>query len=508
LKVENRILRGVSLVALGISVSTFIGVLFHPILARLLGPEGYGDFGVLMALFMVSSYVFLFGMNKSARKHLAEYDGLKQGIMSFCVLAVVFSGLLAFLLGLMIFSSCVFLGNCITENLIYLLALSSPAIIASNLHNITISFLYSQFEEDKAESINIVRKLIFFLGSIILVYHGFGIEAVAALLFLAPMVSAALGLHYVSRSIGFSLDAAKNIHEKIFREIIEFAALIFLINLFIYLHLYFDLILIALFQGSEQAGVYKAMSVIAHFLWFIPLAVNKVSLYNFSEMVSNSRQDEIENYVGYVVNKQQPFIALLGLGVIVLAEPFVQVYYGESFLQGAIILQILVIGSVLGSSAMVVSSALEATGKIIYSMKAALTAAAINIVLGLILIPSHGMFGAAVATAISYTSMMFTYFYYYFKATGFNLLKQIGWGKVLFSTVLTSLVLFPAKTLLDNHLMELIAIPIIGASIYFVLSVRLGIYKVSEFKNLLNQLLGVKTKFLDKLFDLIKRIEP
>jgi len=438
-------------------------------------------------------------------KYLVEFEQQKRQIAVILLIIVVVLGLIPSLAGLGLLMS--FMTTSYSPgNLVFLLALSMPAIIASNIHNIATAFLYTEYNEGRAEIIEVIRKILFLTGSLVLAYLGYGLIGIGFFLFISPLLTGLVGIYYYEKITDFlsrkqSFQATGHI-----KPILRFGFLILLINFFMNLHLHLDVILVEIFQNSRQTGIYKGMSVLSHFLWIIPAATAEIALHNFSDMSSNSEIKKIRHFVEFIISKQVAFLALLGVGMLVLAEPFIALYYGGSFLPGAIVLQLLTVGSVLGASSTIISPTLEATGNIVDAVKAAGLAAMLNVILNIFLIPYYGMIGAAIATSISYASMMVVYSYYYSSHMGYNPLLKVKWRKIAFSVGITFLILSVFKNIFNSPLSQIIILPPLGAFVYILLSIRLGILNSSEVREF-GQILGIKPKYLNKVLDVVEWIE-
>lgn len=486
----EKIVKGFSAAAIGLLLINLIGLIFQPLIARILGPAEYGYFGVFVSFFTILSYTFILGVDEGSKKFLNRYSEQKLGISLTALFIVVCSGLISAAIGLILFLMSQY--SILFENnmTIMLLIAALIAILPLNLFNLSTAFLYSDFKEYIAEILHVLSRLIFLGGSTMLVYLGYSFWIIPFTLFFSYLLTSLIGLssYYFYKSNILSLSFKSINLPNHFFNLLKFGGTIVLINFFFNLHLHFDVVVVNWLLNAENAGIYKAMIVIAHFLWLVPAASSKILLHNFSELVSESREYEIVNLTNKVFYYSILISCLLGVGIISLAEPFISLYYGQQFVEGVIVLKVLAVGAVIGFSAMILSPALEALDKEFYSAKATLFSALTNIILTLVLIPLLGIVGAAIATSVSYTSMLIFYMYYYRLETQSTALNFRQIAKMLLNTIFVYFVMYICKLFLVSQFYKLLILPIIGLFAFVVGALLLQLIEPNELKYLRNLL--------------------
>jgi len=84
-----------------------------------------------------------------------------------------------------------------------------PAIIASNIHNIATAFLYTEYNEGRAEIIEVIRKILFLTGSLVLAYLGYGLIGIGFFLFISPLLTGLVGIYYYEKITDFFIPKTK-----------------------------------------------------------------------------------------------------------------------------------------------------------------------------------------------------------------------------------------------------------------------------------------------------------
>lgn len=151
--------------------------------------------------------------------------------------------------------------------------------------------------------------------------------------------------------------------------------------------------------GPAELGLYSVAVAWAEALWFLPTTLSAVQR---PDLVRGSRRDAAATAARMF--RLAALITVLSIGVFVVAAPFLCVtVFGSQFAGSVDQLRVLVLGS-LGVVAMKqLGSALTAQGRPTLTSIAISASFLATIVLDVLLIPSHGGMGAALASAIAYS---------------------------------------------------------------------------------------------------------
>ena len=164
-------------------------------------------------------------------------------------------------------------------------------------------------------------------------------------------------------------------------------------------------IFLGVFASTEQVGIYNAANRTSLLTNFVLIAVNSIAAPKIAALYW---QGELEMLGRLVRNstKIMTAIAFVPLMIFVFAPKVVMGIFGPQFIKGAAVLTILGLGQFINVATGSVGFLLTMTGheriwRNIFGFSATL-----NVVLNILLIPRLGIYGAAIATAISLSLQM------------------------------------------------------------------------------------------------------
>jgi len=197
-----------------------------------------------------------------------------------------------------------------------------------------------------------------------------------------------------------------------------------------------------------MVGIYNVVLPTALLFLFFAKASSKILLPMVSELWS--KNDYKRLFAGVQLLYRYMFIITLPLiiSIFVFAPLFIETLFGQEYLGGIVAFRIVLVG-VLGYVIAANNHAIiTAVGKPTLVMKIVLFAAVANIVLNILLIPSLGIVGAAIATAISYICMLLLSTNYVSKFVAMESPWKV-WLRVTLSGMIFTAVLFfiPLKIL-------------------------------------------------------------
>ena len=176
------------------------------------------------------------------------------------------------------------------------------------------------------------------------------------------------------------------------------------------------MILLGIFGSSHDLGLFGTASRIAMLVGFVGLAVNSITAPKLA--AEHKKGDDI------TLLSALPLV----MAIIIFPEWLMNLF-GDAFQSAATPLLILAAGELVNLATGSVAYLLMMTGNHAYYRRATVIAAALNIVLGLILIPEYGATGAAMSTAASVACVNLVSAYYAWRQLHFlpvpNLLARI-----------------------------------------------------------------------------------
>ncbi|NHN29397.1 flippase [Paenibacillus sp. S3N08] len=193
-------------------------------------------------------------------------------------------------------------------------------------------------------------------------------------------------------------------------------------NIATFLNYRADLMMIALFVNSAAVGIYAISVSVAEQLWFLSRAVSMVLFPKISSLNSEDERNRLTSVVGRCV------LALSIVGGLIfyfMSGWFINLMFGADYAVGALALQLLLPGIILGSLERIIANDLSGRGKPGIVMKVSFITVSCNLLLNLLLVPRFGMIGASIATSTTYTISSIIYVVIFKRLTGVAYLNFI-----------------------------------------------------------------------------------
>ncbi len=184
-------------------------------------------------------------------------------------------------------------------------------------------------------------------------------------------------------------------------------------NLFQFFNYRLDVFIVNYFLGPASVGIYIVSVMVTELLWYLP---NAVGFVIFPKSAATS-PEAMNAFTPRVFRITLGLTALGALGLAALAKPLIQVIYSSAFVGAYVPMLVLLPGVVLLGGAKVLTNEIAGRGYPHYNSVNAGLAIVLTVVLDLVLIPRHGIVGAALASTIAYTAIFFTAIGFYITVT-------------------------------------------------------------------------------------------
>jgi O-antigen/teichoic acid export membrane protein len=186
------------------------------------------------------------------------------------------------------------------------------------------------------------------------------------------------------------------------RALLRFGSISYLGNVTSYVNYRFDVLIVNLFTGARQVGLYSVGTALAEIVWFITNAAALV----LAPRVASARLEEADRITEAVARMVGLLTLLAAVGLAVTAPFLVVLFFGSAFAESTWAVWLLLPGIVTFSISRILSMYLLGRNKLKIDLLAAAVGLVITLTLDLLLIPRYGFRGAAVASSIAYTSAM------------------------------------------------------------------------------------------------------
>ena len=479
--VNRSIASGVFSVVSAKVVVLFVTAVSTPLLYRLLGASGFGEYAFLLSVFAIYMIFVSAGVTDGVRKFLAEdrttpnwsesvvgfYFRLAVGLAlagALVLVVAVESGLVALAFG--------------DELPIYFYALAI-LVISAQFRDYARKTLMGFGLERYSEPLKVLDKVGFVAVAIPLVYLGFGVMGALAGHLVASVLVAVVGLALVHRRISLSCVFRRPTGRFPRRQMLTFNSMS-IVLVFLLMSLYHvDIVMLQQFTESESVGHYRAALTLAEFLWFVPLALQTVYVHSTSELWSQNRRQEITDLASRTTRYTFLLTALMAVGLAALADVAVPLYFGAEAEPAVEPLLLLLPGALGFALARPILAVSQGEGTLRYPVVATGIAAGTNVVLNIVLIPQYGMHGAAIATSVGYGSM-FAFHCVSARYIGFDPLADARLGRVATTTVLACVPIVALATAITNQWLALALVPPFGFVIYLLFAILVGALDPAE----------------------------
>ena len=199
--------------------------------------------------------------------------------------------------------------------------------------------------------------------------------------------------YLIKLKVGFSL---KYISVKFTIAIIKFGFIAMITSLLVNLNYKLDVLMLNNYVSSSLVGIYSVGVTLAEFGWLIPDTFKEVL---FSK---TAKSDSIQSIIYCLKISFYSIIAAIVL-VVSIGKIFIKIMYGNEFLNSYLVTVILFLGIPAMAWFKIISTLYLAQGKRYFYLLTLLASVIANALANLILIAIFSIYGAAMASVISYT---------------------------------------------------------------------------------------------------------
>ncbi len=371
-----------------------VGLLVGVWVARYLGPEGYGSLSFAGSYVMLFSALALFGLESLVVRELVTCPEQRPQIMGTTLLIRLGTGLLALITAVLIIQ----LVRPADPVALTLVAVLGSALLFQSLEVIDLWFQHRVASRYTV----IARSSAFLLSSgtkVAVVIAGGGVVAIGVATALETLLTA-IALLLAYRVSGERVSQWRwdgGWYRRLLREAVPMV----LSGVVLMIYLRIDQVMLGMLSDQAQVGFYAAAVRIAEVWYFVPTVI--VSSV-FPELVKLHHSDQL--LFQKKLQRLYGLLAFLGyavaLPVTLLAPWLVHLLFGAAYQPAAPMLALLIWAGLFANISVARNSYLIAINSPRALFWFSICGAVSNIVLNLLLIPSHGGMGAVFATLFSY----------------------------------------------------------------------------------------------------------
>jgi len=386
-------------------ISTFTASLAHfllrIVLGRELGPDGLGIYTLAFTVYLFGMQFAAFGIGSALTKYVAEfiddYATIKEYVSSGMTSSIITGALMGIVLYLLApYIAISFFKVAELEGLIQLTAICYPFIaiqkaVLGTLNGFRRMHLYALL--NISQNISVVS-----LSLALVLIFGLGVRG-AVIGFVASTILIGILCPFLIRD-HITLDVCLW-NPPALRSTTVFGFYVVLANSIGYLNTQINSILIGYYLNPTEVGIFAISILLAQTLTLIPIAVQTVTNPVTANLYGKGDLEGVRR-IFYSTLKKSFLVSAGTAAFLAVCGPYIiSLLFGEKFQASYVPLLILLIGSVIGASFTAVGATLSSIDKVQIIFRIGVVCVVLNIILNILLIPSFGIVGAAIATSIT-----------------------------------------------------------------------------------------------------------
>ncbi|MFZ0255993.1 MAG: flippase [Gammaproteobacteria bacterium] len=398
-----RLIRG-AFGSVGLKIANaLLGVAVAILLARALGPEGYGVYAFALSLVTLLAIPAQMGLptlmvRETVKYHYQEQWGLLRGLLRQAnQVALGFSLVLGLIAAGVAWSLSSHADPVQIETYLWALLLV-PLIALGNLRGATLRGLHRLVQGQLPEMV-LRPAFLLLLGGITAMVSTLTPQGTMALHALASGLAFAIGAALLWRALPSETRDAQPVYETTVwgRSVLPLSLLagLQIINS------QTGIVMLGFLATNEAVGIYRVVTQVATLVVFSLSAVNMVIAPHVAQLYAARNKQRLQRMTTWSA-RGILLIAVPVSGVFILfGEPILGLVFGSEYRAGHTALAILCVGQLLNAAMGSVGILLNMSGYERDTARGVAVAAVVNMLLNMILIPVLGMNGAATATAVT-----------------------------------------------------------------------------------------------------------
>ncbi|MBC8062345.1 MAG: polysaccharide biosynthesis C-terminal domain-containing protein [Clostridiaceae bacterium] len=386
-------------------VVVLMGFGLSMIIAKGLGPDGYGTY----------NYVQLAPTTLYAAMSLGYFSEtiyfLKKS--NYSIKDIFIASIWVFIILAIAEITCITLIHMVipVESLLFVLVF----IIIINFNNFLMPFLFGIGKIGVRNKMYLINSGISFIGIFInytFFRKSFTIVSVFSMQILANSIIIIIGLYEIKKTFKEKMNFWSGRSIQVVKSVINLSKYEYVSNLANYLNYRIDQWVILYVLGRYQLGIYAlAISLVEKF-WLLPDTISTIIYPEVSERNDyKSITKNIDKMLFYIIT-----LGMIGWAIsLIILEPLVNIFFGNKFIQSAIIIKIIFPVIVLFSAQKIIAAFFCGLGRQDLRLKASVLSMVLNAICNIFMIPRLGIYGAALSSVISYSMYSLWLIYLYIK---------------------------------------------------------------------------------------------
>lgn len=470
---SNKVLKSSFILLIGNLLFRVGGYINRLLMSRMLGPEGYGLYGLTLPFQGIFQILSAGGLPPAISKYIAEYNAKDEKALArqIIITSTKFMILMAILLSIVLLFSSDFIANEIFHKPLVVWPLRAVCLITP--FSVVVGSMRGAFQGLYKNEYTVYNRLAEQVATIVFacVFVFFGMYAMGAVLgsafgFIVSAITAVfLYKKYIDPILSSedSLQLSLNEELKLLWKLICFAipvAITALSEMAIY-----DVgtLIIGIFMLSTDVGYYNAADPISRIPLVISLSISTVLLPAASEAYILHNQELLQEYVVDCLRYGILTVLPMCIMISVFSTPILIILFGSSYIPSSDVLSVLVIGMSFYSIYMICSSILQGTGQPKLPMYILIVGILMNVTLNATFVKVLGILGAAIGTSITTCILMLIILFVVIRNTKIS----IPWNNIL-KIIASNIILMIVCMLIPKTIIGSIIGCVVGSIIYIV----------------------------------------
>jgi stage V sporulation protein B len=493
---SNKIIKNSFILIIGNLLFRVGGYINRLLVSRMLGPEGYGLYGLTLPFQGIFQILSAGGLPPAISKYVAEYNAKdeKQLTRQVIITSTKFMIIMAILLSIVLLFSSDFIANAVFHKPAVVWPLRAVSLITP--FSVVVGAMRGAFQGFYKNEYTVYNRLAEQVSTIIFacVFIFAGLYAMGAVLGTAFgfIVSALTAVFLYKRYISPLLDDATplkmsfNEELKLLWVLIKFAvpvAVTALSEMAIY-----DIgtFIIGILMLSTDVGFYNAADPISRIPLVISLSISTVLLPAASEAYALKDKNLLKEYVVDCLRYSILTVLPLCVLISIFSLPIMIILFGSTYAPSSGVLSILVIGMSFYTIYMICSSILQGINSPRIPMYILLVGTVINLINNFYFVDHYGILGAGIGTTITTAILMCVILMIVVRKTDI----RIPWNNILriiiANIILAAICIFIPKSIL-------------GCIIGFIIGIIVYLISILELRIMTKRDLNFFMSFLNKI---------
>lgn len=420
---KNGLVKSVFWVTISEILFNLSGYIIHSVAGRILGPNDYGRYGIVITLTTMIIILIGNGVPTAMAKYLSEvFETNPKMIGAIKKKAIILQSIIIGLLTVIFFLLAPVLAWTLKDpTLTNLFRLSSLIIPAFAMSSFYFSY-YTGLHKFNIQSLLKTLRSLFRVTIIVALAYFYKVPGAILGYVIAPFLTFIIGWCIdkfkikteIENQIKLNPDKAEVVFE--YKKLMRYAWQIILFFLAYELFISIDLYLVkGILRDDYLTGIYNGALTVGRIPYYIFYALTVVLLPTISKSVSENNHKKTSQIIG---NSLRLMLILLAPSIILMAyfsKPIIKIFYSAKYLAAAEPMAVLVYGVGFLTIFYVMSFVMNGAGKTKIPMLISIVGLVLNSILNYFFILKFGLMGSAWATTISSFLAMLLMVYFLYK---------------------------------------------------------------------------------------------